>query len=164
MQHIVPTIKVTIDGEDYSPADCAWLLYAGCGCVCGVRTAGGEPGEPYVLDSDEAFNRMYGNKEVAKHQRKLGFKIQLEPRSSVSKLAFNCPHEPKFGIPPIPTPDQHEWRCSLRGRRKHLYPVVDDSEWGVDAICGGAYPRRRFGDSDLLECARCTRIAQEMIS
>jgi hypothetical protein len=166
-------ILFEVEGKPTPSSDCSWLLYAPCGCMCGVHVAG--YGDTVIASADEAWKSIEVNAEQRRRDKAAGFTVVLGLRSECMKLQDDCPHTPRYGVVKTPVPDGHEWAQISGGgrrssRRKHLVPTIGvenckEGRYGsgdTAALCGesGWSWRTEWYALDAPECLACVKKAK----
>lgn len=171
-----------IDGEDVPLTECDWLHIAPCGCACGIAMAEMKNSDHVIADEDAAhleFTATQTQREV-KRDKAAGFTVRLIKHATFQAdrgiLTLECPHEPKWGIEPIPTPDGYGWGREWRKKTKHLvkseaiyrddwraYATVPDED--RQPLCGQKVRLPSWSEDkwdETLECSRCVKRAREL--
>jgi hypothetical protein len=120
------TITFDINGETVPLSDASWYQVAPCGCAAGVMVA--DPGGRPVLTEDDAWSDYMGSAEERRRDRAAGFRMELGRRRDVVERMVDCPHDPKWGVPPLPKPDGHVWVGMYGSKRSHLVPGVENPD------------------------------------
>lgn len=172
-------IYVEIDEKPVPLRDVCWLEVAPCGCACGIATA--ESGDRRILTAVDCWSDFFGTKAEREKYRRLGFTFEAVTRTEGHRrltLPKDCPHDPQYGVPPIPQREGYAWACSGSYRtpasaRLHLFPsgrvdMSSDREWRERypesvALCGAKawnlsaqWPQT----AGRVECSRCIREAR----
>lgn len=156
-----------IDGKLTPIDDCSWLMYAPCGCMCGVSTV-----RDNAMTEAAAWESLASNAEQRRRDHAAGFRIVLGRRSQVRDLNAECPHTPMWGVEKTPVPGGHQWARTVHppiGRRKHLVPDIAvenyvERRYGAGktaALCGSeAWAwSTKWHDIDVPECRACAKKA-----
>lgn len=105
-------IFLEVNGEPVDISRLAWYRKAPCGCVSGSAMAyldhNGQP-DIVITTADQAAAAFAGTKEERKRDDELGFTVFVDLLANVTDLMTGCPHDPKYGVPPVPTVDRHVW-------------------------------------------------------
>ena len=90
------TLYADIEGQRVPLGSCDWVLWAPCGCPCGVSMAATKHGVR-AGDEDAAWRCFYDTKrEVARAQRE-GYRVELMSHNRYSsevysRMTVRCPH------------------------------------------------------------------------
>lgn len=158
-------VRIAVGGQMRRLRELAWIELAPCGCQCGVMVASLDN----FASEDAAWKRFEPHAATRKRSRSQGFSMQLVPfEGATDGMTLKCLHEPRWGVPPIVTPDGYVWAGPYRSHgqaNRHLVPAhtgvrgnAGTSE-EVYALCG---THRRGWDwstswlvEDNPECLRC---------
>lgn len=162
-------ILVVVNGETKRLADCRWVQYAPCGCICTITAtiSGGNP----LATPGQVDECMGTSKREAERERELGFTWKLEENDANLYERFkDCEHEPTWGVEPRPTLDGYEWGVDYSaplGAIAHLVHEGTVRCRGVDfdapraaPLCKpGLRPKRWRNDAHAVECKTCMKKA-----
>jgi len=171
-------ITIEINGAATDLADASWYEKAPCGCVCGVHSAYSDYGTPamVIATAEQAAAAMWETTKVRAKYESLGFTVFADRRDKCRELMVNeCPHEPRFGVPPRPQVDGHVWAAvdemGSRTQLMHLVPEIAvenarERRFGTGTgapLCGGKAAFWWKTESHVLfnkvECSRCVKRA-----
>jgi len=177
-----PTITFQIDGETVSADAAAWYVIAPCGCAEGATVVGlpGVEMKPKLTEEDAWAEFYEGRGEQRRRDQAAGFTMRLGHRSAVRELMRECEHDPKWGVPPTPKAEGHEWATTHRipsaRDRRHLVPeeaVTFDggrlkrSNAKAVALCGRSdwyWFHDKPWVKDAPTCRRCEAKAREQVA
>lgn len=91
------------DGQVLPLADCDWIMWAPCGCACGVTVAEFRDGEA-LTTAEAVWKDWYPNARERLKRREQGFTLTLISHARYAeevlpKFQGDCPHTPTWGIP-----------------------------------------------------------------
>lgn len=172
-------IYLAIDGQPVDLSEISWYEKAPCGCVCGVHVAysdyGGSPSIVIPTAEQAAAEMWPTTHEREKYQARLGFTVFADLTSKCRELlTTECPHEPRFGVPPRPEVDGHLWAAVhdavSRPKLMHLVPeaavkAAQNREYGTRhrPLCGGKeafwWSTEWYALDGKVECSRCWKKA-----
>ena len=176
------TITFTIGGQPVVAPEAAWYQIAPCGCASGVTVAQGVYGSPPKLTEDDAWGSFYSHPGAAEHMKRdraAGFRMEIGLRDDVkTRLTGECPHVPKWGVTPPPTPGGYTWAGMRDSRRSHLVVgtndrdasyVLGDNAWNTRSsvaplvtLCGKSsrfWSTHWASNADAPTCRKCERAA-----
>lgn len=172
-------IYLELGGEPVDLARISWYEKAPCGCVCGAHVAysdfGGSP-SILIATAEQAASEMWTTKKERAKYEALGFTLYPDLTSKCKDLlTADCPHDPKFGIPPRPQVEGYQWatvqHSFSRATLMHLVPdlAVEDARerrYGSDngkPLCGGKrefwWSTEWYALDGKVECTRCVKKA-----
>lgn len=178
--HFLPGVSFTINGETLPARECCWAMYSRCGCVVAMHMMTVD-----TVTEAAAWKAMSGNAQMIKRDAARGFTLKMVKHKEVP--FDDCPHSPKFGYMPPPTPAGHSWATTRQVRALHLVPLtvsedaskrLDDRGWAHDerdwqtkfsSLCGkvsepaGIWSRKWWQTDGKVECARCVKLAESQL-
>lgn len=173
-------IFIAIDGDPVDLNDVSWYEKPPCGCsACGVTLAYSDYGNGparIIANAEQAIEQFWEKQHERDKYERLGFTVFADLTSRVKELlAGECPHEPRYGVPPRPLVEGYEWAAvsalGARPKLMHLVPTeaieaVRDRNYGSDRgkpLCGGKEAFWWKTDWHVLdgkvECSRCWKKA-----
>lgn len=173
-------IYLDIAGEIVDLDDASWYEKAPCGCVCGVTVAYSDYGSGparVIATAEQAINQFWETKREREKYEGLGFTVFADRRDKCRELLVtDCPHEPRFGVPPRPQVEGYSWAAVhdavARPKLMHLVPdgAIEDAterRFGSDRgtpLCGGTrafwWKTEWYALDGKVECSRCVKRAQ----
>lgn len=173
-------IYLDINGELVDLDDATWYEKAPCGCVCGATVAYSDYGPAparVIATAEQAADEFWETKHERAKYEALGFTVFADHRAAISELmAGDCPHEPRYGIPPRPQVQGYSWAAvhdiTSRPKLMHLVPdgAIEDAterRYGSDRgvpLCGGKrafwWSTEWYALDGKVECSRCVKRAQ----
>lgn len=164
-------IYFDIDGQPVPADECTWVVTAPCGCECSWHMA------RYCLTEDEAWDGFSSSKAARRRDEKLGYRMKIIRHKDI-RIQEDCPHTPRWGVEPRPTPDGHTWATKHGSRSVHLLPIVIEKDAILDAFVGkgaeiAALCKRasawswstRWGSFEgRTDCAACTATAKKVLA
>lgn len=175
--HFLPGVSFNLDGEVLPARELAWAMFASCGCVAALHMMTTD-----TINEEATWKQLSGSAQMIKRDKARGFTIRMVKHREVP--FDDCPHSPKFGYMPPPTPAGHSWATTSRVRALHLVPLtrVDDKdaseEWTVGStdwrtkftsFCGkvsepaGLWTRKWYRSDGKIECSRCVKLAEAQV-
>lgn len=165
------TIYFEVDGQPAPADECTWVVIAPCGCECSWSLA------RYTRSEDEAWQGFSHSKAARKRDEKLGFRMTIMRHKDI-KVSDDCPHTPKWGVEPRPTPEGHTWATKHDSRTVHLVPVVIEKDSITDGFGAGraevtaackrvsayVWSTRLHTFWGRTDCAACTAAAKRILT
>lgn len=154
-----------IAGAPVPAEECTWVLTAPCGCECGWTVG------KYCHSEDQAWEGFHRSVEMRHRDEGRGFRVEVKRHRDI-RIEDDCPHDPRFGVPPRPELEGHTWAAKDRGaQRLHLVPLeIGEDGYAsgrepVVAVCGRAdayfwSTEYRYVDR-LIECTQCLKVTTE---
>ena len=181
-EFFLPGVSFTLDGETVPARELCWAMYAPCGCVSGMHMMTQD-----TITESAAWKQMSGTAAIEKRDRERGFTIKMVKHRAVS--FDDCPHSPKWGFMPPPTPPGHTWATTSTARTLHLVPLTplgedeakevgsewegDSSDWrsnrSVKSLCGKSdnstrvWSQKWYRKDGKVECSSCVKAAEAMV-
>lgn len=170
---------IAIDGQPVDLADVSWYEKAPCGCVSGASVAFSDYGSGparVVATAEQARDQFHETKRERDKYERLGFTFFADRLDRcVELMKPDCPHDPRYGIPPRPEVDGHSWAAvSALGSRSPLMHLVPDyaiehardRRYGagdVKPLCNGKaafwWKTEWHALDGKVECSRCVKAA-----
>lgn len=173
-------IFLAIKGQPVDLDELAWYERPPCGCTaCGVHSAYSDYGNGPALviaTPEQATEHFWPEVKVREKYERLGFTVFADLRSKCRDLLMlECPHEPRFGVPPRPEMDGYTWavvhHAFSHAKLMHLVPdlAIEDAKekrYGSDngrPLCGGKkefhWSTEWYAMDGTVECTRCIKKA-----
>lgn len=169
----------TVDGT-LDLSDVTWQAVAPCGCVSGLIVAA--VGDEFTVTPEQARERFFESSAERARDREQGFTYRpREHHTACEEAKGECLHDPKWGVPPVPTLDGYLWAAvyALGSRPKytHLVPALaveaaksrDYSAPRTKALCGRGKPEFHWHDEGhatwgKVECKHCIAAATRRLA
>lgn len=174
-------VSFTLGGESVPARDLAWAMVAPCGCISGLHLMTED-----TINESMAWQQMSGNAAMLKRDKGRGFQIRMVKHREVPW--GDCPHSPKWGYVPPPTPVDHSWASTSTARTLHLVPLTaadkesaeeSGNEWVVEeidrwrrevaSVCGkstnvvGVWSKKWHRTNGKVECSGCLKIVEAQV-
>ena len=155
--------------------DLAWQEIAPCGCVSGVTVAATDE---LIVTAEQAGRHFASSSDEYDRDVERGYSWRArEHKEAVGELQSQCPHDPKWGVEPIPIPEGYVWAAvhalGSRPKRQHLVPqsavqTAKDQKYGAGHTSALCRRTKAFWWSDewyakdgLIECDACVKAAKK---
>lgn len=170
-EYFMDNVMYVHEGKPTPIRDLTWALVQPCGCVSGVHLIVED-----ARTEREAFRMFARSAAMDKKMRQQGCRVEMRLMKDV--VWEKCPHDPPWGIPPVPCKEGYAWASTWSTRSLHQVPLtaipgarMGDNEWTeppghhVSSLCGRADDIAiawsvKYRDNDAkVECASCLKAA-----